>query len=98
MKNYQNLLLPVFSLILALIGCKASAQTTESINAYLPESIRVAAPEKLVCTAEAKGFQVYQCVKKDDKFIWDLKGPEAANEGQIIWVPYTARYYFYAPK
>jgi len=24
--------------------------------------------------------------------------PEASNEGQIVWVPYTATYHFYAPK
>ena len=67
----------LFCSILLLMSVAASAQTTESINAALPDSIRVGASEKWLCSLEANGSQIYQCVKKGTEWVWEHKGPEA---------------------
>jgi len=183
MKNNFMSMTAAICFVMLLSNFQAFAQTTASVNKDIPEDIRVADSLylKLICTLDATGFQVYQCTKKEDKFSWEFKGPEAylldsigkktgmhsvgpvweymdgskvtgsvlkrapntknpdaiplllldvtarkgkgkfskvtriqrvntmggkepaakpeaTDEGQIVWVPYTATYHFYAPK
>lgn len=77
MRNYSKIATAIMGIGLFITPFNTEAQTTESVNKNMNDTIKVSAPEVLVCSYYAEGYQIYQCIKKDDKFIWDFKGPEA---------------------
>ena len=60
------------TILMLLVAVQANA---EEIS--IPENIQVPEDGKLALKVDARGYQVYECVIRDEKHHWQLKAPDA---------------------